>query len=115
MNASELIGPTAIGNAHGGRRRAFGWARPDVSGLSALLRLLSLERLDCILCFWMVVLFDAGPLTDQPSTDGDENDEQHNKADHCPKHRGNCEHQRHTVRLPRFVRLASRDSSQGGA
>ncbi len=46
--------------------------------VSALLRLLALECLDCILSFWMVVLFDVGPLTDQPSTDGDESDEQHN-------------------------------------
>jgi len=43
-----------------------------------LLRLLALECLDCILGFWMVVLFDVGPGTDQPSTNSDESDEQHN-------------------------------------
>jgi hypothetical protein len=73
---------------------------PNVSGLSALRRLLALECLDCILGFWMVVLFDVDPLTDQPSTDSDESDEQHDKADHPPKHRAYCEHQCHSVRLP---------------
>ena len=72
---------------------------PNVSGLSALLRLLALECLDCILGFWMVVLFDVGPLTDQPSTDSHESDGQNNKADHSPKHRACCEHQSHSARL----------------
>jgi hypothetical protein len=75
-------------------------ASAEYSGLSALLRLLALECLDCILGFSMVVLFDVGPLTDQPFTDHDESDEQHNKADHSPKQRAYCEHQRHSVRLP---------------
>ena len=44
----------------------------------------------------MVVLFDVGPLADQPFTDSDESDEQHNKADY----RAYCEHQRHSIRLP---------------
>jgi hypothetical protein len=71
-----------------------------VSGLSALLGLLALKCLDCILGFWMVALFDIGPLTDQPFTDSHEDDEQHNKTDHSPKHGAYCEHERHSVRLP---------------
>ena len=66
----------------------------------------------------MVVLFDVGPLTDQPFTDSDESDEQHNKADHSPKHRAYCEHQRHSVRLPSlrsaFITRSLRATESGG-
>jgi hypothetical protein len=76
---------------------------PDLGSRSILATLpflLARECIDRILGFWMVALFDVGSLSNQPSTDSHEGDEQDNKADHSPEHGADCEHERHSVRLP---------------